>query len=46
MTSISVGSIRFFLHQTDVPMVEPFVFKGGFEVSEPDLAVFDHFMEG
>jgi hypothetical protein len=39
-------SIRFFLHQTDVPMVEPFAFKGGFEVSEPDLAVFDHFMEG
>jgi hypothetical protein len=27
-------------------MVEPFAFKGGFEVSEPDLAVFDHFMEG
>ena len=39
-------SIRFFLHQTDVPMVEPFAFKGYFEVSEPDLAVFDHFMEG
>jgi transposase len=39
-------SIRFFLHQTNVSMVEPFVFKGGFEVSEPDLAVFDHFMEG
>ena len=39
-------SIRFFLHQTDVPMVEPFAFKGGFEVSEPDLAVFDHFLEG
>ena len=39
-------SIRFFLHQTDVPMVEPFAFKGDFEVSEPDLAVFDHFMEG
>jgi len=39
-------SIRFFLHQTDVSMVEPFVFKGGFEVSEPDLSVFDHFMEG
>jgi hypothetical protein len=36
-------SIRFFLHQTNVPMVEPFAFKGGFEVSEPDLAVFDHF---
>jgi len=39
-------SIRFFLHQTDVAMGEPFAFKGGFEVSEPDLAVFDHFMEG
>ena len=39
-------SIRFFLHQTDVTMVEPFAFKGGFEVSEPDLAVFDHFLEG
>ena len=39
-------SIRFFLHQTEVPMVEPFAFKGDFEVSEPDLAVFDHFMEG
>lgn len=39
-------SIRFFLHQTDVSMVEPFAFKGGFEVPEPDLAVFDHFMEG
>ena len=39
-------SIRFFLHQTDVPIVELFAFKGGFEVSEPDLSVFDHFMEG
>ena len=38
-------SIRFFLHQTDVSMVEPFAFIGGFEVSEPDLSVFDHFME-
>jgi hypothetical protein len=27
-------------------MVEPFAFKGCFEVLEPDLAVFDHFMEG
>jgi len=27
-------------------MVEPFTFKGGFEVPEPDLAVFDHFKEG
>ncbi|MEI2760963.1 MAG: hypothetical protein V9E95_01805 [Methanothrix soehngenii] len=26
-------SIRFFLHQTNVPMVEPFAFNGGFEVS-------------
>jgi hypothetical protein len=39
-------SIRFFLHQTNVSMVEPFAFIGGFEVSEPDLSVFDHFMEG
>ena len=39
-------SIRFFLHQTNVLMVEPFDFKRGFEVSEPDLAVFDQFMEG
>jgi len=39
-------SIRFFLHQTDVSMVEPFTFKGGFEVPEPDLSVFDHFKEG
>jgi len=36
-------SIRFFFHQTDVSMVEPFTFKGGFEVPEPDIAVFDHF---
>jgi len=39
-------SIRFFLHQTDVSMVEPFTFKRGFEAPEPDLAVFDHFKEG
>jgi hypothetical protein len=39
-------SIRFFLHQTDVSMVESFAFKEGFEVPEPDLADFDHFMEG
>ena len=39
-------SIRFFLHQTEVPMVEPFAFKGDFEVSEPDLAGGDHFIEG
>jgi transposase len=39
-------SIRFFLHQTDVPMVESFAFREDFEVQEPDLAVFDHFMEG
>ena len=38
-------SIRFFLHQTDVSAVEPFAFKGDFEVLEPDLAAFDHFME-
>ena len=39
-------SIRFFLHQTDVLTVEPFDFKGGFEVLEPDLAAFDRIMEG
>jgi hypothetical protein len=38
-------SIRFFLHQTDVSAVEPFAFKGDFEVLEPDLAAFDYFME-
>jgi hypothetical protein len=39
-------SIRFFLHQSDVLIVEPFDIKGGFEVLEPDLAIFDQFMEG
>jgi transposase len=38
-------SIRFFLHQTNVLMVEPFDFKGGFEVLEPDLDAFDRIME-
>jgi len=38
--------IRFFLHQTDVLMVEQFDFKGGFEVLEPDLTAFDRIMEG
>ena len=37
-------SIRFFLHQTDVLMLEPFDFKGGFEVLEPDLVAFDRIM--
>jgi hypothetical protein len=39
-------SIRFLLHQTNVLMVEPFDIKGGFEVLEPDLTIFDQFMEG
>ena len=39
-------SIRFFLHQSDVLMIEPFDFKGGFAVLEPDLAAFDRIMEG
>jgi transposase len=39
-------SIRFFLHQTDVLMVEPIDIKSSFEVSEPDLTIFDRFMEG
>jgi transposase len=39
-------TLRFFLHQTEVLAVEPFVFKGGFEVMEPDLAAFDRMMEG
>ena len=39
-------SIRFFLHHPDVPMVEPFDIKSGFEVLEPDLTIFDQFMEG
>ena len=39
-------SIRFFLHQTDVLMVEPIDIKSGFEVLEPDLTIFDQFMEG
>ena len=37
-------SLRFFIHQTDVMAVEPFDFKGGFEVLEPDLTAFDRFM--
>ena len=39
-------SIRFLLHQTNVLMVEPFDIEGGFEVLEPDLTIFDQFMEG
>jgi len=39
-------SIRFFLHQTDVLMVELIDIKSGFEVLEPDLTIFDQFMEG
>ena len=39
-------SIRFLLHQTNVLMVEPFDIKSGFEVLEPDLTIFDQFMEG
>ena len=38
-------SIRFFLHQTDVIMVEPIDINGSFEVLEPDLTIFDQFME-
>lgn len=39
-------SIRFFLHQADVLMVEPFDIKSDFEVLEPDLSIFDQFMDG
>lgn len=39
-------SIRFLIHQTNVLMVEPFDIKSGFEVLEPDLTIFDQFMEG
>lgn len=39
-------TLRFFLHQTDVLAVEPFDFKEGFEVKEPDLAAFDRMLEG
>ena len=39
-------AIRFFLHQTAIQKVEPFAFKEGFAVMEPDLAAFDQMMEG
>ncbi len=39
-------TIRFFLHQTAIQKVEPFAFKEGFAVMEPDLAAFDQMMEG
>jgi hypothetical protein len=39
-------TLRFFLHQTDVLAVEPFGFKEGFEVMEPDLDAYDRMMEG
>lgn len=39
-------SIRFFLHQTEISTVEPFAFKCGVEVLEPDLTTFDQFMVG
>jgi transposase len=39
-------TIRFFLHHTTDLNAEPFDFKGGFEVLEPDLAAFDRMMEG
>jgi hypothetical protein len=39
-------TIRFVLHQTTEQMVEPFAFKGGFAVMEPDLVAFDQMMEG
>jgi len=44
--SPTYDTIRFFLHQTDVLMVEPFAFCGGFEVMQPDLVAFDQLMEG
>jgi hypothetical protein len=39
-------TLRFFLHQTMEQKVEPFAFRGGFEVTEPDLAAFDQMMVG
>jgi hypothetical protein len=39
-------TIRFFLHHTTEQKAEPFTFKGGFDVLEPDLATFDRMMEG
>lgn len=39
-------TIRFFIHQTLNQTVEPFTCREGFEVTEPDLAVFDQLMEG
>ena len=44
--SPTYDTLRFFLHQTDVPMVEPLAFCGGFEVTQPDLVAFDQLMEG
>ena len=38
-------TIRFFIHHMTEQKIEPFAFKGGFEVNEPDLATFDHMME-
>jgi transposase len=37
-------TIRFFLHHTTDRKAEPFAFKGGFEVLEPNLAIFDRMM--
>jgi hypothetical protein len=39
-------TIRFFLQHTTDQNAEPFAFKGGFAVNEPDLAAFDQMMEG
>jgi len=39
-------TLRFFLHQTMEQKVEPFAFCAGFEVTQPDLAVFDQMMVG
>lgn len=39
-------TLRFFLHQTVVQMVEPRTCHGGFTVTEPDLAAFDQMMVG
>ena len=39
-------TIRFFLYHTTEQKAEPFAFKGGFAVNEPDLAIFDRMMEG
>jgi transposase len=38
-------TLRFLLQQTDVLAVEPFGFREGFEVFEPDLTAFDRMME-